>query len=55
VVNRTILQKRLNMDGHITLTSANGQEAVELIEKDRAFDCILMVSVRPSCGQGYMV
>ena len=40
VVNRNILKKRLSLDGHVTLTVTNGQEAVELIGKDRAFDCI---------------
>jgi len=42
VVNRNILAKRLKMDGHEISTSVSGQGAVELIEKNRAFDCILM-------------
>ena len=31
------------MDGHAIVTSLNGQEAVDKIREDRAFDCILMV------------
>jgi len=42
-VNRNILAKRLKMDGHEVSTSVSGQGAVELIEENRAFDCILMV------------
>jgi len=34
----------LTMDGHTVLNTTNGQEAVEMIQVDRAFDCILMVS-----------
>ncbi|KAF8319784.1 hypothetical protein DL93DRAFT_120462 [Clavulina sp. PMI_390] len=42
VVNRNVLAKRLKMDGHQVSTSVNGQEAVDLIKQDRAFDCVLM-------------
>jgi hypothetical protein len=41
-INRSILCKRLKLDGHEVLESTNGQEAVEMIEGDRRFDIILM-------------
>ncbi|KIJ60294.1 hypothetical protein HYDPIDRAFT_99027 [Hydnomerulius pinastri MD-312] len=41
-VNRKLLAKRLEKDGHIVLWSTNGQEGLEMIESDREFDCILM-------------
>ena len=41
-INRTILAKRLSLDGHIVVNTTNGQEGVEMIETDRDFDCILM-------------
>lgn len=31
------------MRGHAVFCSTNGQEAVDLVQKDRQFDCILMV------------
>lgn len=53
MVNRNVLAKRLKMDGHHVTTSVNGQEAVDLITKNRGFDCILMVSTHDSgCGTG---
>jgi CheY-like chemotaxis protein len=42
MINRNILCKRLRMDGHEVAESTDGQQAVERIEKDREFDCILM-------------
>lgn len=41
-INRTILSKRLSLDGHTVMGSTNGQEGVLAIESDRAFDCVLM-------------
>ncbi|KAF8505369.1 phytochrome-like protein [Hysterangium stoloniferum] len=41
-INRTILSKRLTLDGQEVLRSTNGQEAVEMIQQDRSFDCVLM-------------
>lgn len=41
-INRTILAKRLTLDGHIVMNTTNGQEGVDLVETDRDFDVILM-------------
>ncbi|KZS90438.1 hypothetical protein SISNIDRAFT_415403 [Sistotremastrum niveocremeum HHB9708] len=41
-INRTILRKRLTLDGHEVVGTTNGQEGVDMIEKDRDFDCVLM-------------
>ena len=41
-INRMILAKRLSLDGHIVVNTTNGQEGVEVVEKDRDFDCVLM-------------
>ena len=41
-INRTVLAKRLLLDGHHVVCTTNGQECVQLFEKDRDFDCILM-------------
>ncbi|KIJ54813.1 hypothetical protein M422DRAFT_152482 [Sphaerobolus stellatus SS14] len=41
-INRTILRKRLVLDGHEVLATTNGQEVVRAVEADRAFDCVLM-------------
>lgn len=41
-INRTILAKRLTLDGHIIVNTTNGQEGLETVEMDRNFDCILM-------------
>ncbi|OBZ71696.1 Histidine protein kinase 1 [Grifola frondosa] len=41
-INRTILAKRLALDGHIVVNTTNGQEGIEMIESDREFDCVLM-------------
>ncbi|CAE6413025.1 unnamed protein product [Rhizoctonia solani] len=40
--NRKILCKRLTMDGHEVQHTTNGQEAVQKIENDREWDCVLM-------------
>ncbi|KAF8755266.1 Phytochrome region [Rhizoctonia solani] len=40
--NRKILCKRLAMDGHEVLHTTNGQEAVQKVEGDREWDCVLM-------------
>jgi CheY-like chemotaxis protein len=42
VVNRKILGKRLSLDGCEVLDATNGQEGLDTVELDRAFDCILM-------------
>lgn len=41
-INRNVLAKRLTMDGHHVVCTTNGQECVELFEKDQEFDCVLM-------------
>ncbi|KAE8542982.1 hypothetical protein D1P53_000469 [Cryptococcus gattii VGV] len=41
-INSQILQKRLKMDKHAVIAVTNGQEAVDLLEKDRDIDAILM-------------
>ncbi|TFK52362.1 hypothetical protein OE88DRAFT_1628063 [Heliocybe sulcata] len=41
-INRTILAKRLTLDGHTVVNTTNGQECVDMIETDIDFDCILM-------------
>ncbi|KAI0293841.1 hypothetical protein B0F90DRAFT_1760492 [Multifurca ochricompacta] len=41
-VNRLILAKRLQSDGHTVVNTTNGKEGVEMIEADQAFDCVLM-------------
>lgn len=41
-INRTILSKRLSLDGHEVMACTNGRECVQTIESDRAFDCVLM-------------
>lgn len=41
-INRTILCKRLTMDGHQVVGTTNGQEGVDTIQQDREFDCVLM-------------
>ncbi|KDQ62269.1 hypothetical protein JAAARDRAFT_30166 [Jaapia argillacea MUCL 33604] len=41
-INRMILVKRLTLDGHDVLSTRNGQECVETIQADPAFDCVLM-------------
>ncbi|KAJ7081397.1 phytochrome-like protein, partial [Mycena belliarum] len=41
-INRTVLAKRLRLDGHIVVTATNGQEGLDKVTSDRAFDVILM-------------
>ncbi|KAG8767835.1 Light-sensor Protein kinase [Ceratobasidium sp. 428] len=40
--NRKILCKRLTLDGHEVQHTTNGQEAVQKVETDREWDCVLM-------------
>lgn len=42
MINRTILSKRLALDGQEVMGSTNGQEGVRMVESDPTFDCILM-------------
>lgn len=41
-INRTILAKRLSLDGHTVVNTTNGQEGLEMVKSDRDFDCVLM-------------
>jgi CheY-like chemotaxis protein len=41
-INRTILAKRLRLDGHTVVTTTNGQEGLDKVTSDRAYDVILM-------------
>ncbi|KAH7913421.1 hypothetical protein BJ138DRAFT_1146165 [Hygrophoropsis aurantiaca] len=41
-INRKLLVKRLQRDGHVVEWATNGQEGLEMIESDRDFDCVLM-------------
>ena len=41
-INRTILAKRLTLDGHLVVNTTNGQEGLDMVEADREFDVILM-------------
>ncbi|KAJ7163265.1 hypothetical protein C8R46DRAFT_1177450 [Mycena filopes] len=41
-INRTVLAKRLRLDGHTVVTTTNGQEGLDKVTSDRAFDAILM-------------
>ncbi|KAF5382705.1 hypothetical protein D9615_002815 [Tricholomella constricta] len=41
-INRMILAKRLVLDGHSVVTTTNGQEGLDKVQSDRAFDAILM-------------
>ncbi|KAJ7714208.1 hypothetical protein B0H16DRAFT_1742790 [Mycena metata] len=41
-INRAILAKRLRLDGHAVVTTTNGQEGLDKVTSDRAFDAILM-------------
>ncbi|KAG8809948.1 Light-sensor Protein kinase, partial [Serendipita sp. 399] len=42
LINSRVLKKRLASDGHDVVSVVNGQQAVDLIEQDRDFDCVLM-------------
>ncbi|KAF9234675.1 hypothetical protein BU15DRAFT_89876 [Melanogaster broomeanus] len=46
-INRKILAKRLQKDGHTVLWDTNGQEGLDRIESDGDFDCILMDIMMP--------
>ncbi|KAJ7134353.1 hypothetical protein C8R44DRAFT_610147 [Mycena epipterygia] len=41
-INRTVLAKRLRLDGHTVVTTTNGQEGLDKVTTDRAYDAILM-------------
>ncbi|KAG5648399.1 hypothetical protein DXG03_004973 [Asterophora parasitica] len=41
-INRKILAKRLVLDGHTVVNTTNGQEGLDKVRSDRAFDAILM-------------
>ncbi|KAJ7695709.1 phytochrome-like protein [Mycena rosella] len=41
-INRTVLAKRLRLDGHTVVTTTNGQEGLDKVTSDRAFDAVLM-------------
>ncbi|KAF9534532.1 hypothetical protein CPB83DRAFT_756080 [Crepidotus variabilis] len=41
-INRRLMAKRLSIDGHIIVTTTNGQEALDLVTADRGIDLILM-------------
>ncbi len=41
-MNQTILAKRLTLSGHTVVNTMNGQQALDLVRRDREFDCILM-------------
>ncbi|KAG8853487.1 Light-sensor Protein kinase [Serendipita sp. 411] len=42
LINSRVLNKRLTTDGHDVVSVVNGQQAVDLVEHDRDFDCVLM-------------
>ncbi|KAF7346045.1 ATP-binding cassette transporter [Mycena sanguinolenta] len=41
-INRMVLAKRLRLDGHDVVTTTNGQEGLDKVTSDRAYDAILM-------------
>ncbi|KAJ6466421.1 phytochrome-like protein [Mycena sanguinolenta] len=41
-INRMVLAKRLRLDGHDVVTTTNGQEGLDKVTSDRAYDVILM-------------
>ncbi|KAF9561324.1 hypothetical protein CPC08DRAFT_635599 [Agrocybe pediades] len=41
-INRTILAKRLTLNGHTVVNTTNGQEGLDKVISDRAFDLVLM-------------
>ncbi|EIW81252.1 hypothetical protein CONPUDRAFT_104552 [Coniophora puteana RWD-64-598 SS2] len=41
-INRKILSKRLEKDGHDVVGTTNGQEGLDTVKSDYGFDCILM-------------
>jgi CheY-like chemotaxis protein len=49
-INRTILAKRLRLDGHTVVNTTNGQEGLNKVESDRCFDVVLMDIQYVSCA-----
>ena len=41
-INRTILAKRLTLNGHLVVNTTNGQEGLDKVTVDRSFDLVLM-------------
>lgn len=41
-INRTILAKRLTLNGHTVVNTTNGQEGLDKVKTDRSFDAVLM-------------
>ncbi|EAU85944.2 atypical/HisK protein kinase [Coprinopsis cinerea okayama7 len=41
-INRVILAKRLTMKGHTVVNTTNGQEGLDMVKRDQAFDVIFM-------------
>lgn len=41
-INRKILSKRLQRDGHDVVGTTNGQEGLDYVKSDYRFDCVLM-------------
>ncbi|KAF8195506.1 hypothetical protein BJ912DRAFT_1021221 [Pholiota molesta] len=41
-INRTILAKRLTTDGHLVVSTTNGQEGLDNVVADYSFDAVLM-------------
>lgn len=41
-MNRSVMQNRLQNWNHVAVTAVNGQEAVDVVEEDFDFDCVLM-------------
>lgn len=50
-INRTILKKRLSMDGHTVLLAMNGEEGFRTFEsRSNGIDCVLMDLQMPICN-----
>ncbi|TFK20594.1 hypothetical protein FA15DRAFT_673329 [Coprinopsis marcescibilis] len=41
-INRSILAKRLKTSGHTVVDTTNGQEGLDMVERDQGFDVVLM-------------
>lgn len=52
-INRTILAKRLTLDGHLVVNTTNGQEGLDMVQSDREFDCVLM-DIQYVCTSPYV-
>ncbi|KAK4046108.1 hypothetical protein OIV83_006334 [Microbotryomycetes sp. JL201] len=50
LVNRMIIRKRLQKDGHTVVVVEHGGEAVRLLEQDQDFDLVLMDLLMPIMG-----